>query len=578
MPPETLSEFRTERLAPQVDARPVTYDAFPVQSAFVGDSDVGGQPQFYLNADARVGVADNGKPSFTIDQAAFQIVGGGPGWSRALGVGFTVTYGFRASEPATMPEDAGGFVRFSQAQIDQAELAMKGWSDAANIHFLRVGSGDTGEAAYSNQATILLANYTTGVAGAAAFGMYPGNTGFNSSSGDVWINSSISYNANPVMGGYGVQVLVHELGHAIGLSHPSDYNAGDGVVITYSADASYFEDSRQYTVMSYFNENNTGGNYGPRYAAAPQLDDIAAVQLEYGANMTTRTGDTVYGFNANADAPWFIASSSSSKLIMAVWDAGGNDTFDFSGYFNNQLIDLRAGFFSNVGGLVGNVAVAANVTIENAVGGSGADVIHGNAAGNTINGGAGADTLDGGAGGANRLWGDDGADSITGGANFDDINGNMGNDSVHGGLGDDWISGGKDHDVLFGDDGDDVVYGNIGNDTLDGGAGADLVRGGQDNDVLTGGAGDDWLSGDRGSDTITGGSGADLFHTFGEAGLDQITDFNRAEGDRVLLDPGTVYTVSQVGADTVINMTGGGQMVLLGVQMSTLTPGWIFGA
>jgi len=33
-----------------------------------------------------------------------------------------------------------------------------------------------------------------------------------------------------------------------------------------------------------------------------------------------------------------------------------------------------------------------------------------------------------------------------------------------------------------------------------------------------------------------------------------------------------------VGADTVIDMTGGGQMVLVGVQMSTLTAGWIFGA
>jgi hypothetical protein len=36
--------------------------------------------------------------------------------------------------------------------------------------------------------------------------------------------------------------------------------------------------------------------------------------------------------------------------------------------------------------------------------------------------------------------------------------------------------------------------------------------------------------------------------------------------------------VSQVGADTVINMTGGGQMILVGVSMSSLTPGWIFGA
>jgi hypothetical protein len=75
---------------------------------------------------------------------------------------------------------------------------------------------------------------------------------------------------------------------------------------------------------------------------------------------------------------------------------------------------------------------------------------------------------------------------------------------------------------------------------------------------------------------VTGGLGADLFHTFGDAGLDYVVDFNLAEGDRVMLDPGTVYTLAQVGADTVIDMDGGGQMILAAVQLSTLTPNWIF--
>jgi hypothetical protein len=60
------------------------------------------------------------------------------------------------------------------------------------------------------------------------------------------------------------------------------------------------------------------------------------------------------------------------------------------------------------------------------------------------------------------------------------------------------------------------------------------------------------------------------------AGVDRVLDFNLGEGDRVMLDPGTTYTVSQVGADTVIDMgTPGNQMILVGVQMSTLTAGWI---
>jgi len=213
---------------------------------------------------------------------------------------------------------------------------------------------------------------------------------------------------------------------------------------------------------------------------------------------------------------------------------------------------------------------------EVVVGGAQGDTLRG-IAGATAFGGAGADTLAG-VSGANYLRGDDGSDSITGGSGFDDINGNMGADTASGGLGEDWVVGGKDDDLLFGDAAYDLVYGNLGNDTCEGGDGADIIRGGQDNDVVRGGAGDDYVSGDRGDDTMTGGAGADIFHSFGEAGVDRVTDFSVAQGDRVQLDPGTQYTVAQSGADTVISMTGGGQMILVGVQMSSLPQGWIFGA
>ena len=214
------------------------------------------------------------------------------------------------------------------------------------------------------------------------------------------------------------------------------------------------------------------------------------------------------------------------------------------------------------------------------------DELRGTEASETIQAGAGADTVRAlagddtisGGGGENYLRGDEGNDSIGGGAGFDDINGNMGNDTCVSGGGDDWVVGGKDNDSLSGSDGQNLVYGNLGNDTCDGGAGNDTVRGGQDNDVVIGGAGDDYVSGDKGSDTMTGGIGADIFHSFGDAGIDRVTDFSLAQGDRVQLDPGTVFTVSQVGADTIVNMTGGGQMTLVGIQLSSLTGNWIFGA
>ena len=43
-----------------------------------------------------------------------------------------------------------------------------------------------------------------------------------------------------------------------------------------------------------------------------------------------------------------------------------------------------------------------------------------------------------------------------------------------------------------------------------------------------------------------------------------------------MLEPGTTFNVTQVGADTIIDMGGGNQMILVGVSMSSLLPSSIF--
>ena len=201
----------------------------------------------------------------------------------------------------------------------------------------------------------------------------------------------------------------------------------------------------------------------------------------------------------------------------------------------------------------------------------------------TVSGSAAADTLAAEAG-ANTLLGAAGADVLTGGAGADSLNGNAGQDLVRGGGGGDTVYGGRDNDSLSGDDGgdfvsgdlgDDTLNGNAGADTLSGGAGADTVRGGQGADLIAAGDGADWISGDRGDDTVAGGAGADLFYLFAGSDLDRVSDFSRADGDRVGVAAGSPYSVSQVGADLVVSLNGGGQMTLAGVQLSTLGDGWI---
>jgi len=150
------------------------------------------------------------------------------------------------------------------------------------------------------------------------------------------------------------------------------------------------------------------------------LLDIYAAQQIYGANTATRNTNTTYGFNSNAGAPYDF--SIGTTRAFCIWDGGGTDTIDASGYSQSQIINLNAETFSNIGGLTNNVSIALGVTVENAFGGSGADTITGNSASNMINGGSGNDTIAGG----------DGGDVLFGGIGADALRGEVGNDVLVG--------------------------------------------------------------------------------------------------------------------------------------------------
>jgi Ca2+-binding RTX toxin-like protein len=112
------------------------------------------------------------------------------------------------------------------------------------------------------------------------------------------------------------------------------------------------------------------------------------------------------------------------------------------------------------------------------------------------------------------------------------------------------VSGSTAADSYTGTGFADVVRGVGGNDTLSGQSGADQLLGGGGKDVLYGGMGADKLVGGGGADRMTGGAGPDtfVFNTVAEPANDLITDFSRAQKDKIQL--------SGIDADTTV---GGNQ-------------------
>lgn len=466
------------------------------------------------------------KPSYTAEEAGAQVIRDGYSWGYTQGDPVTVTYAFRDDRPAynNTSNVYGTFSQFNSVQIAAATTALELWSDVANITFVPEG---TGSAPYGETASILFGNYRAND-GAAAFAYLPSpsRTDGHGAQGDVWVNRYYG-DFTPYDGNYANLALIHEIGHAIGLGHPGDYDAMAGVSITYSNSAEYVQDTRQYSVMSYFDAGYTGADHGGVYASTPLMHDIVALQMLYGANYDTRSGDTTYGFGSNAGAAYAL-NGMYDVAVFSVWDGGGEDTFDFSGYDVAQLIDLREGSFSDVGGLTRNVSIAPGAIVENAIGGSGSDTIYGNDAANYIHGGAGKDAIRGGAGndildgsyGKDWIFGGAGDDTIFGGNGCNFLAGNAGDDTITGGIHNEKIKGGDDNDTIYGGAGKDEIYGGAGNDILDGSLGKDWIYGGDGDDTIIGGNGYNFLFGNAGDDTITGGVHAEIIK--GGAGDDRI--------------------------------------------------------
>ncbi|HST35179.1 MAG TPA: M10 family metallopeptidase C-terminal domain-containing protein, partial [Allosphingosinicella sp.] len=235
-------------------------------------------------------------------------------------------------------------------------------------------------------------------------------------------------------GGYAWSTILHEMGHAHGLSHPHDTGGGSDVMAGVTAaqgSLGVFNLNQQvYTQMSYnggwwthpdgsvTGTDPTGFRSDAGWGATLGAFDIALLQARYGVHPDFATGDTTYTLNdINAEGTFF----------ECIYDTAGNDTIIYNGIRGAQ-IDLNTatldytvtggGVMSFVHNLAGETAamaikggytIANGVVIENATGGSGNDVLIGNVVANVLTGNNGNDSF----------MGQGGNDILVGGAGTD---------------------------------------------------------------------------------------------------------------------------------------------------------------
>lgn len=316
----------------------------------------------------------------------------------------------------------GTFQALTAQQQAVARGAFDMIAEFSQLTFTELTGGNAGAA------TIRLAA-TTNVTSPATtpYAYYPGDFQEN---GDIWFGN---IRDDPTTkGSYAFSTYLHEIGHALGLKHGHTGGLGEDVLPA-------LRNSTEWSVMTYMSYiGATGQFYENANGSGNQtymINDIAALQYMYGANFGTRAGNTTYTWSPITGESFIDGvgqgAATANIAYSAIWDGNGTDIYDLSNYTTNLSLDLRPGewsVFDTTGGaqraqLGGGNLARGNVSnahlfmnsdtrslIENAIGGTGNDILRGNAGNNTLIGGDGNDTLRG-EGGNDTLLGGNGTDT-----------------------------------------------------------------------------------------------------------------------------------------------------------------------